>query len=404
MKKRLLVALLAAVISVISLSSCVLPAVQLDDPTPEGTTINVQGGPNYGDINITSTADKNLLAASKALLSSVSVTCVFEQKQMGTVKKATSYGSGVIYSLDKNKGDAYIITNYHVVYDALATTKDGICDEIYVNLYGMERPTASDKSYAIEAEYVGGAISYDIAVLKVTGSTVLMESNAAAASIANSDEVAILDTAIAIGNPGAGGISATVGHINVDSEEILLQIGNSTVEVRVMRTDAAVNSGNSGGGLFNDRGELIGIVNAKEADNSIDNIGYAIPSNVAKAIADNAIFYSDGTVKRCLMGVTVGVDTYYTEYDLESGKIYKRERVVIISVESTSQIKTLLSEGDHINSITVDGVVTEVTRIHHVIDAMLYARAGSRIVINLTRGGAAQNIEFVATANMLRSV
>ena len=170
-----------------------------------------------------------------------------------------------------------------------------------------------------------------------------------------------------------------------------------------MRTDAAVNSGNSGGGLFNDSGELIGIVNAKEADDSVDNIGYAIPSNVAKAIADNAIFYSDGTVKRCLMGVTVGVDEYSTDYDVETGKIHKRERVVIISIEKSSQIKGLLSVGDLINSITVDGKTTEVTRVHHVIDAMLYARAESRVVINVTRGGIEKDIEFTATANMLKN-
>ena len=404
MKKKLLAALLGAVISTVSLSSCVLPTLKIgvSDPAPENTTINVQGGSIYEEINITSTADKNLLAASKALLSSVNVTCTFEKNESGSIKKTTSYGSGVIYSLDKNKGDAYIITNYHVVYDSLAITKGGISDEIYVNLYGMERPTASDRSYAIKAKYVGGAISYDIAVLKVTGSTVLMKSNARAVTVANSDEVAILDTAIAIGNPGAMGISATVGHINVDSQEIFLQISDTLIEVRVMRTDAAVNSGNSGGGLFNDKGELIGIINAREADDSINNIGYAIPSNVAKAIADNAIFYSDGTVKRCLMGVTVGVDEYSTDYDVETGKIHKRERVIIISIEKSSQIKGLLSVGDRINSITVDGKTTEVTRIHHVIDAMLYARAGSHVVINVTRGGVEKNIEFTATATMLK--
>ena len=75
------------------------------------------------------------------------------------------------------------------------------------------------------------------------------------------------------------------------------------LSLRVMRTDAAVNSGNSGGGLFDDSGRLIGIVNAKSSNTSDDNIGYAIPSNVATAIADNAIYYSDGTIKRCMLGM-----------------------------------------------------------------------------------------------------
>jgi serine protease Do len=248
-------------------------------------------------------------------------------------------------------------------------------------------------------------MNYDIAVLKVTDSTVLMESNAMAVTVANSDEVTILDTAIAIGNPEDSGISATVGNINVDSEHIYVRFetasGNQAVELRVMRTDAAVNSGNSGGGLFNDRGELIGIVNAKDADESVDNIGYAIPSNVAKAIADNAIHYSDGTVKRCLLGITVGVKSYKTNYDINTGKIYKLEEVVVTEITSTAAAKGILEVGDVINSITVDGVRCEVSRIHHVVDSMLYARVGSSVTINVTRGGVKADLTLPITESML---
>ena len=170
-------------------------------------------------------------------------------------------------------------------------------EDIKLYLYGMEMKTSDKKSYAITAEYLGGSMMYDIAVLKVTGDENLIASPARAVDIADSNDVTILDTAIAIGNPGGDGLSATVGYINVDSEDITVVFetgANSSAEVdlRVMRTDAAVNSGNSGGGLFNDKGELIGIVNAKSGNTSEENIGYAIPSNVAIAIADNAIDYS----------------------------------------------------------------------------------------------------------------
>lgn len=374
--------------------------------------INVAGGNTYGSINITSTASGNLLAASKALLSAVSVRCTFETSQgYGGLYSGTSQsgaaGSGVIYQLDKSTGDAYIITNYHVVYNAKANTENGISNNIKVYLYGMEMTTNDNTNYAIPAEYVGGSMYYDIAVLKVTGSTVLMSSNARAADIANSDEVTILDTAIAIGNPGDSGISATVGNINVDSEEIYVKFETTnysesqTVQLRVLRTDAAVNSGNSGGGLFNDRGELIGIVNAKDSDETVDNIGYAIPSNVAKAIADNVIYYNDGTVKRCMLGVTVGVKSYSTDYDVETGKIYKIEEVVISELTSSSAVKSFLKVGDVINSVTVDGKTQKVTRTYHLVDSMLYARVGSTVVINVTRDGTATDVSIPIVSGML---
>lgn len=352
-----------------------------------GTTINVQGGPNY-DIDISPNSSTNMIAASKALLSSVSII---------TSKSA---GSGVIYKLDKEKGDAYIITNYHVVYD----NNNSINSEINAYLYGME---ASE--YAIEATYVGGSMNYDIAVLKVTGSKVLMQSNAAAVKVANSNDVAILDTAIAIGNPEGNGISATVGCINVDSENISVgfQVYNRVqyVTLRVMRTDAAVNSGNSGGGLFNDKGELIGIVNAKDADSSTDNIGYAIPSNVAKAIAENILYYCDGETKlnvyRCMLGVEVGIKALYTEYDTETGKIYKKETVMLTKVEQSGAVNGILKAGDVINSITIEGVKYEVSRTYHIIDSMLYARVGSSVVINVTRDGTATDITIPIVEKML---
>ena len=409
MKKKLTGLLLVLTLAVGALTSCVsLGGTGNANGSEFNGTINVEGGPNYGDINITSTAEKNLLAASKALLSSVSIRCKFREGGSlygSSAEETYSAGSGVIYKLDKNKGDAYIITNYHVVYNAKANTANRISDEINVFLYGKEMTTAGGKNYAIPAKYVGGSMSYDIAVLKVTASTVLMESNAVACDIADSDGVTILDTAIAIGNPGGVGISATVGCINVDSEEISVRFetknGSNTVSLRVMRPDAAVNSGNSGGGLFNDSGELIGIVNAKDSDELVDNIGYAIPSNVAVAIADNAIYYSDGTVKRCLLGITVGVNEYSTSYDMETGKLHKLEEVIVTELTQTSAVEGIIKAGDIINHITVDGVRNEVTRIHHVVDSMLYARVGSAVSVNVTRNGVNMNLEISITANML---
>lgn len=360
--------------------------------------VTVNGGDNY-NVTINSTENQNLLAASKSLLSAVSVVCNFEivktyypifgmQAQTQT-EKATSYGSGVIYQLDKNKGDAYIITNYHVVYCAGANTEDDISDDIQVYLYGQEYD-----EYAINAEYIGGSINYDIAVLRVKGDNILRQSNAVAAEFADSNNTCVLDTAIAIGNPGAGGISATVGAVNVDSENINISSvdGSGLISLRVLRIDAAVNSGNSGGGLFNSEGKLIGIVNAKMSDSTIDNIGYAIPSNVAKYVADNIIYYDsldakNDSVFRLMLGINVGIHNAYTKYDTKTGKVHKMETVKVDKVVSGAVAEGKLQADDIINSVTIDGVNYDIIRTFNVIDVMLTARQSSVVVFHVTRGG-----------------
>ena len=422
---RLTALVLALALTALSLGSCIIiddgSGVNMEDYISKAEldaylagklvgNVTVEGGDNY-DVNITlDGSEKNLAAAAKALLSSVSVFCTFETEVEGawgapnTVKKLSTAGSGVIYKMDKENGDAYVITNYHVVYNKQSNDPQGIAKEILLLLYGKE-----SGEYAIPATYIGGSMEYDLALLKVSGSRVLAESQAMAATLANSGDLSVLDTAIAIGNPEGGGISATVGHVNVDSEYIDMTgaDGASAIQLRVIRTDAAVNSGNSGGGLFNDKGELIGIVNAKMATSSVDNIGYAIPSNVAKYISDNILHYHKTlnkdrvNVYKCLMGVTVTAAESYTEYDPESGRVFNRERVEIATVEDGAAATGYLAVGDRINSITVDGFKTEVDRIYKVVDSMLNARVGSTVTVNVTRNGQVIDVTVpIASSNV----
>ena len=362
--------------------------------------VTVNGGDSY-NVTINSNESKNLLAASKALLSAVSISCTFKVTYntifgTPTTQEVQTAGAGVIYQLDKEQGNAYIITNYHVVYYNGANTDDDICDNIKVYLYGQEY-----EQYAIYAEYIGGSQNYDIAVLRVKNSNVLRESNAVAAEFADSNDVCVLDTAIAIGNPAAIGISATVGSINVDSENLTMTSidGTGRVTLRVMRIDTAINGGNSGGGLFNDTGKLIGIVNAKISDSSIDNIGYAIPSNVAKNVADNIIYYDkqnpdNDCVYRILIGVSVGIASARTEYDTETGKVHKIEDVKIESVTVGGVSDGKLAAGDIVRSVVIDGVTYEIVRTFNVIDVMLNARATSSVIFNVERNGEMISVNF----------
>ena len=406
---RILAVAILCLVMMSSLTSCILDfEFSFDEYVPD---FNYDGGfggddyqnnendeenqvesDNYGDFYPGSgTGDVDgVKPLTKTLLSTVNIIC-------GSTL-SSSAGSGVIYSIDKEKGDAYIITNCHVIYGNNKTASS----DIKVYLYGMELT-----SYAIPATYVGGSVTYDIAVIKITGSEVLKNSYATAIDLASSDDVRVFDTVYAVGNAEGAGLSATEGIVSVASESISLSgADGSTISLRVMRIDAAVNHGNSGGGLYDEDGRFIGIVSAKEVSEDIDNMGYAIPSDLVKKVADSILKQCDGTttqITKAVMGVTITAYVSGLEID-KNGDVYQVELVEVTEISKGSLADGKVMVGDTINYITVDGVKTVVTRIHHVTEAMLAAGNGSTIVLNVNRGGETVNITFTVTSGSLTTV
>lgn len=186
-------------------------------------------------------------------------------------------GSGVIIS-----DDGYIITNNHVVEDATKIT---------VTLF-------DGREY--EAELIGTDAKSDIGVIKISAD------NLTAAEIGDSDTLQTGDTAVVIGNPlGTLGGTVTNGIISATDREIT--IDDETMNL--IQTNAAINSGNSGGGLFDGHGDLIGIVNAKDSGYTssgtvIEGLGFAIPVNEAMDIAEQLIEYGAVT-NRATLGVYI---------------------------------------------------------------------------------------------------
>jgi serine protease Do len=310
----------------------------------------------------------------------------------------SSAGSGVIYKLDKETGSAFIITNHHVVYDADKRTKNGISQKILVYFYGSEMD-----GFEIPAEYVGGSMQYDIAVLYIKESERLKESCMVPATIANSDKTVVGEAAIAIGNAKGAGTSACYGVVSVASEYLTMLAADNktTVTYRVLRVDTAVNSGNSGGGLYNEAGELMGIVNAKIMDSTVENIGYAIPSNVAVSVAENLIDYCFGTelesVQRGMLGITVASVDSKAVREEGTGNIYIYETVEVQEVLDGSLVKGLILPGDRLRSISSLGKTVSILRRHHVVDAMLDARIGDEISICLIRDGKEITVKVIMT-------
>ena len=228
-------------------------------------------------------------AIEKAYDTVVEISCSVETTSsgffFGGTQRATSTGSGVIFS-----EDGYIVTNAHVL--------EGLVDEdtIEVKIYNGD---------TYRARLIGSDSRTDLAVIKID------VNNLPYASFVDSDTLMLGADVIAIGNPLGLGITCSNGIISALEKEIYI----NNVYMTVIQTNAAINSGNSGGGLFDIEGNLVGIVNAKKSNNSYSNttvegMGYAIPSNTVVRIIDDLI--ENGYVKdRASLGVKVYRNSSY---------------------------------------------------------------------------------------------
>lgn len=348
----------------------------------------------YLNVNL---AKNNKEVIAKALMSTVLVVASAYPKEKWDENSSGQTGAGVIYKLDKDNGDAFIITNYHVVFDSDDTK--AVINNLYVYFYGKQLV-----DYLTSAEFVGGSATYDIAVLKISNCDILKNSDYLAATIADSDNVAVGESAIAIGNPESDGFSVTEGIICVDSEQISMKpsstvhISTPTISMRVMRIDTPVNSGNSGGGLYNSNGELIGIVNAKIKSSDVENIGYAIPSTLAISVAnniiDNCYQKENKYVMKCLMGVTIATTDSMVSYDKNTGSVKIIETVTVQDVSENSIAYGHIQTGDIIVSFELRGKVYDVTRKHIIVEACLNARVGDVSKTVIIRNGVKMTVEM----------
>ncbi|MCM1438667.1 MAG: S1C family serine protease [Roseburia sp.] len=335
--------------------------------------------------------------------------------QSTTVKETSYCGSAVVYKMEEEY--TYILTNYHVMYDSSAATNKGysnFSEKTWVYLYGSEYAPVQDPdtgevvlsdydNYAVACEYVGGSVTYDVALIKAKTAD-LLKVNPQVQPVNMGYSYTVGEKTFAVGNPSDGGISVTEGIVSVDSDNITLAIDGKSRSYRSIRTDAALNHGSSGGGLFNMNGELIGLnhagktVSVETTDGTTDEIpvvgmNYSIPASVLTAVSDGILYYNgaDATVKNTYvtrLGVTVrSVDSRYV-YDsaTEKGAIF--EDVTVEEITSDGLFSTSgLQIGDIITSMTLNGKTTQITRQFIMTDVLLAARAGDSLSFGYTRGG-----------------
>ncbi|MDD3831250.1 MAG: S1C family serine protease [Clostridia bacterium] len=295
-------------------------------------------------------------------------------------------GAGVIFSLDKETGTAYIVTNYHVCYDE---TTSAIGQDFRIMLYGE---IFFDN--CISAEYVGGSSTNDIAVLKITNSDQIKNCYVTQVEVANSDLVTVGESVFAIGNPSGEGIGVSSGIVSVDSQTTTIGApnGDGTVDLRVIRFDAPVNHGNSGGGLFNANAQLLGIVSAKTVSEDVEGMAYAIPSNVAVALARNIVYHCDNNTstkaRKQTIGIMLTIDSSSGVYDDESGVMRIINVIKITEVFSGTLAEGKFSVGDQIIAMQIgDGTRINITRMFSILDFILTARGGDTLTYTVLREG-----------------
>ncbi|UQZ41934.1 serine protease HtrA [Bacillus subtilis] len=189
-------------------------------------------------------------------------------------------GSGVIFK--KENGKAYIITNNHVVEGA---------SSLKVSLYdGTE----------VTAKLVGSDSLTDLAVLQISDDHVTKVAN-----FGDSSDLRTGETVIAIGDPLGKDLSRTVTQGIVSGVDRTVSMSTSAGEtsINVIQTDAAINPGNSGGPLLNTDGKIVGINSMKISEDDVEGIGFAIPSNDVKPIAEELL--SKGQIERPYIGVSM---------------------------------------------------------------------------------------------------
>ena len=292
--------------------------------------------------------------------STVGITTSITTNFWGYQTTSAASGSGFILS-----SDGYILTNFHVIEDSSAIT---------VTCYD---------GTTFDAKLIGFDESNDIAVLKVEAE------NLAPVILGSSDNMNVGDSVIAIGNPlGELTFSLTAGTVSALDRQVTMSSGST---MNLIQTDCAINSGNSGGALFNLYGEVVGITNAKYSSSSaseasIDNIGFAIPINSVRSIVESII--EKGYISKPYIGVSVSDVSQQTQlYGIPAGA------AVQSLTEDGPAAKAGLQVGDIITKINGTDItgsnqlveIVSKAQVNDVLELTVY-RQGSTFTLSITVG------------------
>lgn len=271
----------------------------------------------------------------------------------GGTSTSDSEGSGIIYT-----ADGYIVTNYHVIENAISNQS---ISKVYVTL-----PNSDEE---IEASIIGVDSVTDIAVIKI------QKEGLSAATFDDSNNLKVGELVVAIGNPLGRELagSITVGYVSA-LNRTLTSNGRT---YKLLQTDAAINPGNSGGALVSSSGKVIGINTVKIGATDVEGIGFAIPSNIAKPIVDELI--KNGKIVRPYIGIS-GIsldDNMAKRYNLVKG-------VYVAKIESSS---AAYNSGIKVGDVIVKIDDKEITTIEELNEIKNSKNVGDTVKITVYRDG-----------------
>lgn len=271
----------------------------------------------------------------------------------GGTSTSDSEGSGIIYT-----ADGYIVTNYHVIENAISNQS---ISKVYVTL-----PNSDEE---IEASIIGADSVTDIAVIKI------QKEGLSAATFDDSNNLKVGELVVAIGNPLGRELagSITVGYVSA-LNRTLTSNGRT---YKLLQTDAAINPGNSGGALVSSSGKVIGINTVKIGATDVEGIGFAIPSNIAKPIVDELI--KNGKIVRPYIGIS-GIsldDNMAKRYNLVKG-------VYVAKIESSS---AAYNSGIKVGDVIVKIDDKEITTIEELNEIKNSKNVGDTVKITVYRDG-----------------
>lgn len=312
------------------------------------------------DINIKANQSIESVVVKKSINSVVGINTISKVTQNTFFGQQSGYvegiGSGSIVT-----EDGYIVTNSHVVSNGNVSQ---------INVLFSDGKTS-------EADLVWNDAALDLAIIKVK------KKNLPAIELGDSDKVGIGDKAIAIGNPLGFELQSTVTSGIISGLNRSVKFNTGVSMDGLMQTDAAINSGNSGGALLNTNGELIGINTAK-AGNS-DGIGFAIPINIVKPVIEKV--RKTGKFNSVYLGITgQSIDYLKQVPNFKTDKLGTDKGVYVVSVFDK---KSEIEKGDVITAI--DG--KDVKDMNSLRKALLSYTVGDKAKLTVYRDGAKKEIE-----------
>ncbi len=341
---------------------------QFTNSTNKQNTNNREPNINPTAISLEGFSETSMGVADKVLPSIVGIEIEYSVSSFFGTNTSKATGSGIIIS-----EDGYILTNNHVVSSSTSTSSSSLYYEVTdskavkVTLYNDET--------VYDATIVGKDDQTDLAVIKIE------KDGLTPATLGNSDSVRVGEFAMAVGCPLGLNTTVTSGIISAVNRTITTSDGETYVAIQ---TDAAINSGNSGGALVNSKGEVIGINTLKLSGTGVEGIGFAIPISSTTDIVSQLIEYKK--VIRPYMGVEV------MTIDKDLAEQYKLvEGAYIRKVEDfTAAQKAGLRAGDTITEINGEAIKTK----DEVIEIKNKYKIGDKLIIKVYRDKEYKTIEL----------